>query len=466
MPGGSAGAAELKKHEDIFITKVDAVFCISHILYEKVSKLNNNSFLFPAGVDYEKFEKSRKYDELPSDLIKINKPIIGYVGAISGVFDQDLIIYAANEMPHATFALVGPEVVDIKLLSLCNNIKLFGKRNHNVIPSYIKGFDVALIPYVKNSFTDAVYSCKLNEYLSMGIPVIATNMQELNFYVQDFGEVLEIADSKEDFLEKIRSALIESDEGKRAARISVSKANSWNIRFANIETVISKLIDEKNSKNLDWKSLLVKNYKIGRIRLLKFFLPLVLLNSIVFFTPLVWFIGDKLTTRHYPIGADAIVIFSGDGEFNYINQSYQRRAIDAINYYKSGFASLIILSSGRDQNFSEVEIIRSLLINRGIPNQAIKIIEKYPQSTFENINLVKEIIFKHNVQSVLLITSPYHSRRALWVWRKSMPEISVLAPEVVDTPSVVPQWNATIEQIKVIGYEYLAITYYWYKGWL
>jgi len=36
----------------------------------------------------------------------------------------------------------------------------------------------------------------------------------------------------------------------------------------------------------------------------------------------------------------------------------------------------------------------------------------------------------------------------------------------VDTPSSQPQWHASIEQIRVIAYEYAAVVYNWLKGWL
>ena len=188
--------------------------------------------------------------------------------------------------------------------------------------------------------------------------------------------------------------------------------------------------------------------------------------GLIFCSPLVWFAGNQLAVRHDPKVADAIVVFSGDGESSYINQSYQRRTLDAIQYFKAGYAPLIILSSGKDQTFSEVEIIRSLLINRGVPQQAIQIVGEYPRSTFENVELVKGILTVRGVKSILLITSPYHSRRALLVWKKSMPELLVSAPQVVDTPKQNLECVASIGQIKVIFYEYLAILYYGYKGWL
>ena len=460
------GASRLRNYEDIFCSKVDAVFCISHTLLEYARKLNKRTFLFPPGVDFERFEAARENVKSPSDLGVIHGPVIGYVGAISGVFDQALLVDAARALPEANFILIGPEVTDISLLKTCPNIRFLGKRPHIEIPQYINEFDVALIPYVKNAFTDAVYSCKLNEYLAMGVHVVATDMREIRCYIDHHGSVLDIARTKDEFVERIRNALVESNDTSRVARISAAYENSWSRRFVKISEAIDQLLLTKSRDRLNWKGRLIKYYRLKWMRLSKAVLILSLCYVMVFNTPLVWFAGDQLAVRHDPQVTDAIVVFSGDGETSYINQSYQRRTLDAIEFYKSGYAPLILLSSGRDQTFSEVEIIRSLLINRGVPESSIEILEKYPHSTFENVALVKNALARHGVRSILLITSPYHSRRALWVWRKAMPELVVLAPTVVDTPKASLQWSSSVDQIRIICYEYLAIAYYRYMGWL
>jgi uncharacterized SAM-binding protein YcdF (DUF218 family)/glycosyltransferase involved in cell wall biosynthesis len=466
MAGGSSGAAPLRPYEDSFFAKADAVFCNSNALMDKAEEFAKKTFLFPAGVDFAKFESVRNNSDLPVDLVVIRRPIVGYVGAISGVFDQELLVQTAQALPEVTFILVGPVYTDVSQLSTCPNIMLLGKRPHNEVPAYIKSFDVALIPYIKNSFTDAVYSCKLNEYLAMGASVVTTDLRELRMYVEQYGNVLQIAETKEEFIKKVREALAATDEANRVMRIDAARSNSWDKRFEGIYDVIAQLLVVKNSMKHNWQSRLSSHYRRSRMKVIKTALAAVTCYVLLFCTPLVWFAGNQLAVRHEPEVADAIVVFSGDGESSYINQSYQRRALDAIQYFKSGYATLIILSSGKDQTFSEVEIIRSLLISRGVPEHAIKIIDKYPRSTFENVTLVKKMLMKHKVKSILLITSPYHSRRALWVWRKEMPELSVRAPEVVDTPKATPQWSASVNQIMVICYEYAAITYYWWKGYL
>lgn len=466
MAGGSVGSAPLRPYEDNFFSKADAVFCNSNALMDKAGTYAKRTFLFPAGVDFKKFENARIYADVPFDLKAISGPIVGYVGAISDVFDQKLLFNAAKALPEVSFILIGPVYTDVSLLRLCTNIVFLGMRPHDDVPGYIKGFDVAVIPYIKNSFTDAVYSCKLNEYLAMGASVVTTNLRELQFYVKEHGNVLKIAKNQAEFVEKIRQALAEKDTVAQLKRIKAARKNSWDKRFDGICNVIEELLISKEAIKKNWRDDFVSSLRRNRIRLIKFTSFAITFYMLLLYTPLVWFAGSKLAVRHEPLIADAIIVFSGDGESSYINQSYQRRALDAIKYYKSGYAPLIILSSGREQTFSEAEMIKSLMVSKDVPESAIQVIEKYPHSTFENVLLVKSIIRDMEIKSVLLITSPYHSRRALWVWRKAMPDLLVLAPEVIDTPKASPQWRADLGQIRVIFYEYVAIGYYWFKGWL
>ena len=68
-----------------------------------------------------------------------------------------------------------------------------------------------------------------------------------------------------------------------------------------------------------------------------------------------------------------MVVFSGDGEDSYINNSYQKRVLDAIKYHKLNYYKNIYLSSGREQTIPETLIIKSVLVNYGIDESNIKI---------------------------------------------------------------------------------------------
>ena len=151
--------------EKNFIKNADAVFCTSHNLFDKC-KINTSTHLIPSGVNFLKFKKvyeSKKDKDI--NINKYNKPIIGYIGAITKVFDKKLLVYLSNNLPNYIFLVIGKVHTDIKELKKIKNIKFIGHVDHDLIPNYLKIFDIAIIPYLKNDFTENVYSFKLNEYL-------------------------------------------------------------------------------------------------------------------------------------------------------------------------------------------------------------------------------------------------------------------------------------------------------------
>ena len=67
---------------------------------------------------------------------------------------------------------------------------------------------------------------------------------------------------------------------------------------------------------------------------------------------------------------------------------------------------------------------------------------------------------------MLLVTSPYHMRRALLVWHKLAPDV-----RVIPTPPLKSQFydhsrGASLEQVSAIAHEYLALVVYRFRGWL
>lgn len=466
MAGGSTGAAQLRRYEDAFLSKADAVFCTSHALAERAVQFTKQVYLFPAGVDFTKFKDALENNNVPADLAALSRPVVGYVGSIGAVFDQDLLVHAARELPEVSFVLVGPESADVSLLKTCSNIQLLGKRPHDQVPSYIKGFDVALIPYVKKAFTDAVYPCKLNEYLAMGVPVITSDMREVRLYAERHGNVLEIAKDKEEFVRKIRLALAAPSEITQTQRIAAAQQNSWTQRFKDICEVIQGLGEFKEAQVSRWQDRLTALYRKGRIRVIKPAIVLAVVYIVLFNTPALWFAGNFLVMRASPTPADAIVVFSGDGEPGYVNMSYQKRAMDAVSFYRAGYSSRILVSSGKGNAISESEVVRALLLEHDVPSGAIFIVEKTPQSTWENVQLSVAKLKGDGARKVLFVTAPYHSLRAHLVWKKLAPELKVATVSVVDTPSEQPRWQTSHKIAKVIAYEYLAISYYWWKGWI
>ena len=68
------------------------------------------------------------------------------------------------------------------------------------------------------------------------------------------------------------------------------------------------------------------------------------------------------------------------------------------------------------------------------------------------------------VKSILFITSPYHSRRAILTWKKNAPNIKVINFVSEDLLSKGMQWNIGMDKIRVIMYEYFAMVHNWING--
>ena len=185
---------------------------------------------------------------------------------------------------------------------------------------------------------------------------------------------------------------------------------------------------------------------------------------IIFHTPLFWFMGDQLIVKDALKKTDAIVVFSGDGEADYQNLSYQERALDAIKFYDSGYADKIILSSGREQTIADVEIIKLYLTNKGVPESSIYVLDKYPDSTYKNVVMVNQILDKNDIDSILFLTAPYHSLRSVLLWKSYAPNIHLVVPKMIGSQSEDVKWSMELDNIKVILYEYMAIIYNWLKG--
>lgn len=469
MAGSSPEVQQLRPWEDILFRDSDLVLVTSTAIFERAKTLARNVYSFPSGVEFEKFASALESSSVPDDLASLQRPIIGYIGALSGVLDQNLILEMALNMPFATFAFVGPFFTDVTLLKSCPNIKLLGARPHNEVPAYVKAFDVALIPYLITMFTDSVYSCKLNEYLAMGKPVVSTNIREVRLFAERYPGAVAIGLDDFDFVNKVKDALREAQmqsQEIKEMRISVAKENTWDKRFTGIMDVVDRELLLKSKERASWKESLSRYYSLARTRWLTGLASGVLLYLLIFNTPLVWFAGNQLVVRHLPRNVDAIVVFSGDGESSYRNASYQRRALDAVCFYKQHYAPTIFLSSGKEQPLSEVEVIKLYLIEKGVEKSAIHILDKFPHSTHQNVKMVSHELQANGVRSILFLTSPYHGRRALWIWRKQNPTLVVLTPSVIDTPPATPQWSASVDQIRVITYEYAAIVYNWCRDWL
>ena len=79
-----------------------------------------------------------------------------------------------------------------------------------------------------NAHTYTIYPLKINEYLAAGLAVVSTPFSLLD----DFADIIELADTPEQFAQALRRALADSGEQRTQQRVDMAQANSWEQRAA------------------------------------------------------------------------------------------------------------------------------------------------------------------------------------------------------------------------------------------
>jgi len=467
LASSSLAARRIVPSEQRLFREADLVFVTSEALRRRAARFSSRVHLFPFGVSFERFDQVRGHDEPPpDDLASLPRPIVGYVGGLHQWVDQELIAATASQMPKASFAIIGPLQTDVSTLERCSNVKLFGQRPHPELPRYVKGFDVGIVPYKLTDYTANVYPTKLNEYLVMGIPVVATDLAEIRRFNAEHGGIVAVAADANGFASAVRAALVPTPAATVDQRVAVAHANSWHSRIAAMKRLIDEGLERRSSNGQRWEEKLRRVYRRTRTRIAQVVLGVAALYLLLFNTNLVWWAAAPLVRSVPPGPADAIVVFAGGvGESGRAGGGAQERIAQAVDLFKSGYAPVMILSSGYVYSFKEAEGMRALAVDQSVPASAI-VLERRAANTYQNVTFVDEILREHGWRRVLLVSSPYHMRRALLVWRKQAPEVTVLPSPVAQSQFYEHTRGATLEQLRGILQEYVAILAYWRRGWI
>jgi len=223
----------------------DVVMANSTYLQTYAKKFNPNSFYVGQGCEIADFDPEIK-TEIPIDMKDILHPIIGYVGALKSLrLDIELLEYIAKSKPEWSLVLAGPEDDDFKNSNLHNisNVFFLGSKHPDELPAYIKRFDVCLNPQIINEVTIGNYPRKIDEYLAMGKPVVATKTDAMNVFA---GYTYQPT-TKEEYLGSIQKALTEDSAEKIKDRINFASQHTWENQVKEIYKYSNTKIVEKPS---------------------------------------------------------------------------------------------------------------------------------------------------------------------------------------------------------------------------
>jgi len=235
-----AGQRWIVERERRLCQKADLVFTTSKTLFEAKRPWNPSTHLVENVGDADHFKAAMREDlAIPPEIAHLPRPIIGFVGAVSDYkLDKDWILHAAKARPNASFVLIGPvglsdPSTNVSSFGRYPNIHVLGQRSYADLPAYIKGFDVAVIPYRISEYTRGVFPIKFFEFLATGKPVVISKLPSLEAYYDD---VL-VAETAEEFVARCDEALATGAEG-RAARVALAEKNSWPKRIGELMRLI------------------------------------------------------------------------------------------------------------------------------------------------------------------------------------------------------------------------------------
>jgi hypothetical protein len=90
---------------------------------------------------------------IPTDIVSLPHPVIGFFGLIADWVDVELLASVAKRFSSGSLVLLGNSTTDTSLLQQFPNVFLLGRMPYNDLPGYCKGFDVALMPFRINELT-------------------------------------------------------------------------------------------------------------------------------------------------------------------------------------------------------------------------------------------------------------------------------------------------------------------------
>lgn len=177
------------------------------------------------------------------------------------------------------------------------------------------------------------------------------------------------------------------------------------------------------------------------------------LQILVTVTPVLGYWSHALSAPWGPEDGDTLIVLSsGDTGNGFVGLTSYWRCFTATLFWRAGhFRKMIV--SGNDA----AGPMRDFLVAQGIPRDSI-VVENESKSTRENALFVSRLLAGDTGRKIL-VTSDYHSRRALAVFRRAGVEATAIpSPDAGKRINDLKQrWSVfcelTLETVKVVYYK-------------
>lgn len=236
-----------------FLRKADVVITTSKGLYEDKRKLNPNTYYQPNVADAVHFMKAMdESTPVPPDIARIPTPRIGYVGHLADhKVDLGLIQYVAKTHKEWSIVIIGPvwagnkkDNQNIETLGNEPNVYLLGFKPYEVLPCYLKAFDVCMLPHKLTEYSVRSFPLKFNEFMATGRPIVSSGLPAL----EEYADMIWMARNRHDFVRGINYYLNSDNEAMKAKRVEIACQNTWEHRIKSISRIVEEALRQKSYK--------------------------------------------------------------------------------------------------------------------------------------------------------------------------------------------------------------------------
>lgn len=183
-------------------------------------------------------------------------------------------------------------------------------------------------------------------------------------------------------------------------------------------------------------------------------------------TPILTGLADYLISSDTPLEkADLIFVLNGD---------YNTRPFYASDLYRQGMAPLVAIAQAESSPTelmglvdNPTDIAVEVMKKLGLPPDNLVVLNKDEPvtSTFDEVQALRQYIVTHDIQSVILVTSAFHTRRARWILDRELSGLPVRL-EVAAAPHTGfndSNWWQNEEGLINLNNEYIKLFFYWIK---
>ncbi|MBC8139847.1 MAG: glycosyltransferase, partial [Armatimonadetes bacterium] len=211
----------LKAQEAELMNAADVVFTGGPSMYAARKDKYPNVHLFNSGVDVAHFRRALLAQTLvPEGMADLPTPRFLYYGVIDERMGWDNLAAVCDAHPEWSVLMVGPlaKITEEDLLRR-PNLHYTGQRTYDELPGYLKGCDVALVPFALSDATKYLSPTKTLEYFAARRPVVSTLIADI---VEYYSDAARIAHTPDEFVWACEAALVADnterlDRGQRYA---------------------------------------------------------------------------------------------------------------------------------------------------------------------------------------------------------------------------------------------------------